>query len=99
MPRFANGEARPLPDTTARGISLPMPVYLIIEERDGDELRSYAKYDITEPRETSLIRIGENSALEVTWADDLAYYRRRSVHGDAPFLEPLAHLEPNKRLK
>ena len=51
-----------------------MPVYLIIEERDGDELRSYAKYDITEPLdETKLIRIGENSALEVTWADDLAY--------------------------
>jgi hypothetical protein len=64
-----------------------MPVYLIIEERDGDELRSYAKYDITEPRETSLIRIGENSALEVRWADDLAYYRRRSVW-PAPFLEP-----------
>jgi hypothetical protein len=64
-----------------------MPVYLIIEERDGDELVSYAKYDVTEPRETSLVRIGENSALEVSWIDDLAYYRRRSVW-PAPFLEP-----------
>jgi hypothetical protein len=62
LPRLSTA---PLPKNQARGISLPMPVYLIIEERDGDELRSYAKYDITEPRETSLIRIGENSALEV----------------------------------
>ena len=64
-----------------------MPVYLIIEERDGDELRSYAKYDITEPRETSLIRLGDNSALEVSWAEDLAYYRRR-ISDRTPFLEP-----------
>jgi hypothetical protein len=68
-----------------------MPVYLIIAERDGDELVSYAKYDVTEPRETSLIRLGDNSALEVSWIDDLAYYRRRSVI-DAPFLEPVADL-------
>ena len=71
---------------------MPMPVYLIIEERDGDELGSYAKYDITEPLdETKLIRLGENTALEVRWADDLANYRRRSPCA-APFLEPIADL-------
>ena len=76
-----------------------MPVYLIIEERDGDELVSYAKYDVTEPRGPGLIPLPEpNTALEVWWADDLANYRRRSVV-NALFLEPLAHLEPNKRLK
>jgi hypothetical protein len=62
-----------------------MALYLIIEERDGDELRSYAKYDITEPRDTSLIPLGQATALEVRWIDDLAYYRRCS-HINAPFL-------------
>jgi hypothetical protein len=65
-----------------------MPMYLTIEERnDRDELVSSAKYDITEPRETSLIPLGENSALEVSWAEDLAYYRRR-ISDRTPFLEP-----------
>jgi hypothetical protein len=65
-----------------------MPMYLTIEERnDRDELVSFAKYDITEPRETSLIRLGDNSALEVSWAEDLAYYRRR-IADWTPFLEP-----------
>ena len=74
---------------------MPMATYLIIEERDGDELRSYAKYDITEPRETSLIRLGETTALQVSWIEDLAYYRRRSVHGDAACLAPCMTLGAN----
>jgi hypothetical protein len=75
-----------------------MPVYLIIEKRDGDELRSYAKYDITEPRAAKLIRLSETTALEVWWVDDLAYYRRRSVT-DAPFLEPVADVSVQNRCK
>jgi hypothetical protein len=76
-----------------------MPVYLVIEQREGDELVGYAKYDITEPLdETSLIPLSENTVLEISWIGDLAYYRRRSVI-DAPFLEPIAHLEPTKPLQ
>ena len=73
-----------------------MPVYLIIEERDGDELRSYAKYDVTEPRGPVLIPISETTVLEVWWIEDLANHRRRSVM-DAPFLEPVADVSVRKQ--
>jgi hypothetical protein len=67
-------------------------MYLIIEERtDRDELIWWIKYDITKPLDqTSLIPLYEPTALEISWIDDLADYQRRSVHGDAPFMNPIA---------
>jgi hypothetical protein len=68
-----------------------MPVYLIIEERDGDELVSFAKYDTTEPAAPSILQLPDGSILQVARGESLAHYLRR-IDPDPRWLEPCVDL-------
>jgi hypothetical protein len=72
-----------------------MTTYLIIEERDGDDLVSYAKYDITEPVELSILQLPDGSILQVARAESRALYLRR-IDPDPRWLEPCVDLGSNK---
>ena len=68
-----------------------MPTYLIIEERDGDELVAYHRYDITEPEDISLVPLSPNTALQIARIVDLQTYYRR-IDLDPQWLGPCAAL-------
>ena len=75
-------------------------LYLVIEERnDDDELVSYAKYDITEPADISLIPLPEpDTALQIGRVISVREYYRRVCNNPAWF-EPVADLNAAQKPK